>query len=154
LVGNDSKWFFSLAAQQSSKKSFRGALITARLNQNVDHVAVLIHGTPQILCCPLIRMKTSSKCEISSRRPSRRFSFRVRTELLTPGSNRFIRDDDSEFGEKSQCWSQKAIGISNSQREAAQKAYAHAREVTASWHPSLQNRSPAGRPGWLRSCSQ
>jgi hypothetical protein len=43
------KWFFSLAAQQSSKKSFRGALITARLNQNVDHVAVLIHGTPEIL---------------------------------------------------------------------------------------------------------
>jgi hypothetical protein len=37
--------FFSLAAQQSSKESFRGALITARLNQDVDHVAVLIHGT-------------------------------------------------------------------------------------------------------------
>jgi hypothetical protein len=26
-----------------------GALITAWLNQNVDHVAVLIYGTPQIL---------------------------------------------------------------------------------------------------------
>jgi hypothetical protein len=31
------------------KESFRSALITVRLNQNVDHVAVLIHGTPEIL---------------------------------------------------------------------------------------------------------
>jgi hypothetical protein len=38
-----------LAAQQSSKESFRGALITASLNQDVDHVAVLIYGTPKIL---------------------------------------------------------------------------------------------------------
>jgi hypothetical protein len=29
----------------------------------------------------------------------------------------------------SQCWSQKAIAISSSQREAARKAYDHAREV-------------------------
>jgi hypothetical protein len=39
---------FSLAPQQSSKESFCGALIPARLNQDVDHIAVLIHGTPQI----------------------------------------------------------------------------------------------------------
>jgi hypothetical protein len=35
--------------QQSAKESFRGAPITARLNQDVDHVAVLIHSTPEIL---------------------------------------------------------------------------------------------------------
>jgi hypothetical protein len=40
---------FSLAAQQSSKESFRSALIPTRLNQDVDQIAVLIHGTPQIL---------------------------------------------------------------------------------------------------------
>jgi len=49
LVGNDTKRCFSLAAQEPSKESFRGALITARLYQNVDHVTVLIHGTPEVL---------------------------------------------------------------------------------------------------------
>jgi hypothetical protein len=32
--------------QESSKKSLCGALIPMRLNQNVDHVAILVHGTP------------------------------------------------------------------------------------------------------------
>jgi hypothetical protein len=39
---------FSLAAQQSSKESFRSVLITARLNQHVDHVAVLIHAAASV----------------------------------------------------------------------------------------------------------
>ena len=49
FVGNNAQWLFSLAAQQPSKESFRGALITARLYQNVDHVTVLIHSTPEVL---------------------------------------------------------------------------------------------------------
>jgi hypothetical protein len=67
FVGNDTKRFLSLAAQQPSKESFCGALIAARLNQDVNHVAVLIHCTPA--CRPLIRMKTSSTCHTSPRRP-------------------------------------------------------------------------------------
>jgi hypothetical protein len=39
----------SLAAQQSSEESFGSALIAVRLNQDIDHVAVWIHGTPEIL---------------------------------------------------------------------------------------------------------
>ena len=35
------------------EESFRNALITVRLDQNVDHVAVLIDGTPQILLSPI-----------------------------------------------------------------------------------------------------
>jgi hypothetical protein len=49
FVDNDTKRFLSLAAQQSSKESFCGALIAARLNQDVNHIAVLIHCTPEIL---------------------------------------------------------------------------------------------------------
>jgi len=49
LVGNDPQWFGTLAARQSPKESLCRALITMRLNQDVDHVAVLVHGTPQIL---------------------------------------------------------------------------------------------------------
>jgi hypothetical protein len=39
------------------------------------------------------------------------FSGRVRTELLTPEPNRFIRDDDSAFGEK-------VLDISEAQAES------------------------------------
>jgi hypothetical protein len=38
--------FFSLASQKPSKKPFRGSLISAQLNQNVDHIPILIHRSP------------------------------------------------------------------------------------------------------------
>ena len=46
FVSNDSPWFGTLAPQESSKESFCSALITMRLDQDIDHVAVLIHGAP------------------------------------------------------------------------------------------------------------
>jgi len=46
FVGNDPQWFSALAPQESSKESFCGALITMPLDQNVNHVAVLVHGAP------------------------------------------------------------------------------------------------------------
>ena len=102
FVGNDTKWFFSLAAQQSSKESLRGALITARLNQDVDHIAVLIHGTPEILLLAIdsnedfVQVPNIAEAALTPLQ----FSGIARTELLTPESNRFIRDDDAAFGEK------------------------------------------------------
>jgi hypothetical protein len=49
FVGDDSKRLFPLAAHQSLKEPLGGALIPAWLNQDVDHVTVLIHGAPEIL---------------------------------------------------------------------------------------------------------
>jgi hypothetical protein len=49
FVGNDAQWFSTLTAQQSSKESLCSALIPMRLDQDVDHVADLIHSTPQIV---------------------------------------------------------------------------------------------------------
>jgi hypothetical protein len=49
FVGNDSPWFSTLTPQGSSKESFCGALIAMRLDQDVDHVAVLIHGAPDVI---------------------------------------------------------------------------------------------------------
>jgi hypothetical protein len=77
FVGNDLQWFRTLATQEFSKKSLCGALITMRLDQNVDHVAVLIHGAPQIPLLAVDRMKTLSKCQWSPSRPSRRFNRRA-----------------------------------------------------------------------------
>ena len=102
MVGNDTKRFFSLAAQEPSKESFRGALITARLHQNVDHVTVLIHSTPEILLLAVdsnedfVQVPNIAEPALTPLQ----FSGIVGTELLTPDSDCFLRDDDSAFGEK------------------------------------------------------
>ena len=92
----------SLTAQQSSKESFCGALVTVRLNQDVDHVAVLIHGTPEILLLAVdsnedfVQVPNIAEPALTPLQ----FSGIFRAELLTPDSDCFIRDDDSAFGEK------------------------------------------------------
>jgi len=53
FVSDDLHWFGALATQQSSKESLCGALIPMRLNQDIDHVSVLIHRPPQILLSPV-----------------------------------------------------------------------------------------------------
>jgi hypothetical protein len=39
----------ALTAQQSAKEPLGCTLIAARLQQNIDHITILIHGTPKIL---------------------------------------------------------------------------------------------------------
>jgi hypothetical protein len=73
-----------------------------RLNQDVDHVAVLIHGTPEILLLAVdsnenfVQVPNIAEAALP---PFQSLGI-VRTELFTPESNRFIRDEDSPFGEK------------------------------------------------------
>jgi hypothetical protein len=49
LVGDDPQWFFAFASQQPLKESLGCPLIPTRLKQNVDDVAILIHGAPKVL---------------------------------------------------------------------------------------------------------
>jgi hypothetical protein len=62
----------------------------------------LIHGAPEILLLAVdsnedfVQVPNIAKAALTPLQ----FSGIVRTELLTPESNRFIRDDDSAFGEK------------------------------------------------------
>lgn len=77
-------------------------MITARLNQDVDDISVLIHGTPEVLPLTIdrdkefIQMLGIAEATLSSlQSPSI-----IRTELLTPLSDSLVRDDDSAFGKK------------------------------------------------------
>jgi hypothetical protein len=89
-------------SQEFSKESLCGALITMRLDQNVDHVAVLIHGAPQLLLLAvdsnedLIQVPVVAQPSLSSLQ----FPSMVETELLTPLPDRFIGHDDAALGEK------------------------------------------------------
>jgi hypothetical protein len=62
----------------------------------------MIHRTPEILLLAVdsnedfVQVPNIAKAALAPLQ----FSGIVRTELLTPESNRFIRDDDSTFGEK------------------------------------------------------
>ena len=113
FVGNDLQWFGTLATQESAKESLCRTLITMRLDQNVDHVAVLIHGTPEILLLAvdshehLVQVPVVAQPSLASLQ----FPSIVRTEFLTPLSNRLIRDNDSALGEK-------IFDISKAQAEA------------------------------------
>ena len=74
-----------------------------RLDQDVDHVTVLIDGTPQVLLLAiespdedLVQMPVVAKPSLSSLQ----FPGIVRTELLTPAPDGLIGHDDSPLGEK------------------------------------------------------
>ena len=49
LVGDETTRRLSLAPQQSPKESARRSPVSTKLDENVDHVAVLIHRAPEIL---------------------------------------------------------------------------------------------------------
>ena len=45
----------ALTLQQLPEETFRGLPITSRLNEDVDHVTILINGSPKILTSALDR---------------------------------------------------------------------------------------------------
>ena len=113
FVGDHSKRFFALAVHQSAQESLRCTLVASRLQQNVDDITVLIHGTPQILLLTVhsdeefIQIPAIAEASLSP------FQFPnvIWSELLTPASNRFIRDSDASF-------SQQIFHITEAQTEA------------------------------------
>src|SRR5262249_20455214 len=57
LVGNDDPRYVLQALEQLAKKLLRGVLIAPALDQDVEHVIVLIHGAPQVMPLPVDRQK-------------------------------------------------------------------------------------------------
>ena len=53
LVGDQPPGFATLTLEQLSKEALCGAPITTRLDEDVDHIAVLVDGTPEILTLAL-----------------------------------------------------------------------------------------------------
>ncbi len=49
LVGNQPPRHAALTLQQLAKEAFGGFPIAARLDENIDHVTILVNGAPEIL---------------------------------------------------------------------------------------------------------
>jgi hypothetical protein len=102
FIGDQPAWLPALAFEKTAEKAFSRTLIATALHENINAIAVLIHGTPQILALPLngdkdfVYMPRIAQAAL----PFFEFARMVRPKLLTPLPNRFIRDGDPTFGEE------------------------------------------------------
>ena len=102
-----------LFLQQLAKESHRGAPIPSRLDQDLEHVAVLVDCSPQVLLATvegdeyLIEIPRVSEAPAPLPEPSRIHA----AERTTPPSNRLIGDCDAPLG-------QEVLNISKTEVEA------------------------------------
>lgn len=99
LVGHDHSRFISQTRQQSFEKALRCLGVSPGLNKDVEHNAILIHGTPEIVLhaldpdedfvhVPLVTGSWPTPAQTVSE---------TRRELLAPASHRLVGDDDTAF---------------------------------------------------------
>ena len=102
FVGDDPERFLTLAPNQSAQESLACTLIAARLQQNVDHVTVLVDGTPEILQLAvdskedLVQMPVVAESALAPLQ----FPDILCAKLLTPQPNGFIGYEDAAFRQK------------------------------------------------------
>ena len=92
----------ALAFEQASEKPFRGTLIAAALHENINHIPILIHRSPEILPLPLngdehfVDVPDIAQAALSF--------FKLmsigRYKLLAPLANCFVGDRDATVGKQ------------------------------------------------------
>jgi hypothetical protein len=102
FVGDQPAGFAPLAFEQATEKPFSSLLIAAALHENINDIAVLIDGSPQILLLSLNRDKHFVEMPGVTQAALSFFQFASisRTKLLTPLTNGFIGDGDAAFCEE------------------------------------------------------
>ena len=102
LVGDDPQRFLALTTQQSAKEPLGRRLVAMRLQQNIDDIPVLIHGTPKILL-PAVDSDVEL-VQIPSIPETTLFLLQtsgiVGPEFPAPSPDRFVRNSDSSFGQQ------------------------------------------------------
>ena len=112
LISHDHAWHVMKTFQQAAKEALRGFGVPPWLNQDVEHNAVLIHGTPKIVLHALDPDEHLVHVPLVSR-PWSAASQAAReclAELLAPLTNGLIRDNDATF-------SQQQLNISQAEAE-------------------------------------
>ncbi len=96
LVGDQSPRLASLTFQQLTEESFSRTPIAARLEQDVDHVAVLVDRTPEIVALALdaheefVQVPRIAQPTLSPLEPTSI----LRTEFQTPPPDALVGDND------------------------------------------------------------
>ncbi len=101
LVSNETKRFPSLTLQELLKESPRRTPVPTGLYENVDHIAILINGAPEILPLSVdVHEHFVQEPRISEATlPSSQLPRIVGAEFPAPLPHRFVRHDDSPFGQ-------------------------------------------------------
>ena len=91
-----------MALQCLTEEPLGGQCITPALHEDVDHVAVLVDGAPEVVDLPaqrdkdLVNMPNITKPAL----PALEAPAVLGPELQTPAPNRLIGDDDASFSEQ------------------------------------------------------
>ena len=102
FVSDNAPRLSSLPAQKPAKEPLGSASIPSRLHQDVDYVAILIDGTPEILRVAVdskehfVQMPVIAEPALSSLQ----LADIICAELLTPPPDRFIGYGDAPFRQK------------------------------------------------------
>ena len=102
FIGDEPPRYPALVFQQLPKEARGGLPVASRLHEDVDHVAVLVHGAPQILPSALdrheqlVQIPGVAHPPASAPQPPRV----VGSEGLAPLPDRLVGDGDPAFGEK------------------------------------------------------
>ncbi len=97
LVGDQPPGHAALTLQQLAEEPFGGFPITARLDENIDHVTILINRTPKILTFAsdrdedLVQVPRIAEATL----PTLQASSVLRTKLEAPKSDRFVGNRDA-----------------------------------------------------------
>ena len=112
LISHDHAWHVLKTFQQAAKEALRGFGVPPWLNQDVEHNAVLIHGTPKIVLHALDPDKHLVHVPLVSRpwSAASQAGRECLAELLAPLTNRLMGDNDATF-------SQQQLNISQAEAE-------------------------------------
>ena len=102
LVDGESVRRIALTLQCLGKEAHGGAGITSSLYEDVDHITILIDGSPKIMDLPadgaenFVDMPGVAELAFSALEPSAR----TRSEFQTPSANRLVRYLNTPFGQE------------------------------------------------------
>jgi hypothetical protein len=98
LIGHDHPRDKLNVLQQPAKEVLRGFAIPPWLNEDVEHNAVLVHGTPKIMLSALDPDENPIKVT-GTRTTAAQAVGQALAEFFTPASNGLVGDDNAPLGQ-------------------------------------------------------
>ena len=99
LVGYESSRYPALTFQQFAEEALSRSTVSAALDQDVDRIAVLIHGSPQVVALTLDRDEEFIQVPGVAQTTLQGSSV-SRAEFATPLPNRLVGDNDTALSQQ------------------------------------------------------
>ena len=140
----------ALPLQQFAEDAFGGSSITARLDENIDHVTILINGTPEILTPTLDRdedlVQVPSITEATL--PTLQATSVLRTKLEAPKPDRFVGNRDESTTRSA------SIELRGASSLRPQPSALRENRTRAAYGPSIGSHTPTSKsPAFHRDAS-